>query len=277
MQQSAVELEACSSGLNGAANAVPAAARPSSDEPEPLDLLPGQIPQHVAVIMDGNRRWAADRNRDAAYGHERGVHSLRSAVRCCLAWGIPHLTAYAFSTENWHRGPREVAFLLSLIEHVIQREVDAMVATGVRLRFLGNTRALPLSLQQRITKAEHQTGRNSKVTLTIAINYSGRQDLTAAVARIARLAAESKLHPSEVTEDLVASHLSTSSGPGCASRDPDLLIRTSGEQRLSNFLLWEAAYAELYFTDVCWPDFGEHEFRVAVHAYARRDRRFGMR
>lgn len=235
-----------------------------------------RLPQHVAVIMDGNSRWAAQAGLPAALGHQRGVDALRDTVRCCRKWGIKCLTVYAFSAENWQRHPSEISFLLSLMEQVLRQELPSLQKEGVRLRFIGELTMLPRSLQTEIHRAERETGDNFELHLTVAMSYSGRQDITAAVQEIALLISQSKLRPVDVTPSLIASYLSTRQLPE-ALQEPDLIIRTSGEQRLSNFLLWEAAYSELYFADVLWPDFGEKQFAAALQDYASRERRYGRR
>lgn len=244
--------------------------------PSPLNVDPARLPKHVAVIMDGNGRWAAKQQRPAMFGHDRGVQALRKVVECCGAWKIPYLTVYAFSTENWQRNADEVSFLFGLMERVLTSDLGEMASTGVRLRFLGERARLPPSLQEAMERAEEATADNDVLNFNIAVSYSGRQDLTQAVRSIAERVAAGQLSPEEVTSDMISDHLTTAQLPaGC--RAPDLVIRTSGERRLSNFLLWESAYSELYFTPVYWPDFGEAELRAALEDYASRDRRYGKR
>ncbi|EFN60106.1 hypothetical protein CHLNCDRAFT_29281 [Chlorella variabilis] len=226
--------------------------------------------------MDGNSRWAAARKRPAAFGYQQGVEALRSVVRCCHSWRVPCLTVYAFSAENWARPAAEVDALLALMERTLAAEVAELAAQGVRLRFIGELGMLPQSLQRQMRSAELATGDNSDLHLTVAVSYSGRQDVTLAVQEIARLAAGGELRPADVTPALIEQHLATRQLPH-AWRHPDLLIRTSGERRLSNFLTWECAYSELYFSDVMWPDFGEKELFQALEDYAQRERRFGSR
>lgn len=253
-----------------------AADRGEEAGPSPLDIEEHKLPKHVAVIMDGNGRWATSRRQPVMFGHDKGVQALRDVVECCGTWGIPYLTVYAFSTENWNRGRDEVNFLFSLMERVLTQELESMSNRGVRLRFFGQLAQLPDDLQAAMQKAEAATAGNSVLNFNIAISYSGREDMTSAVQSIAAKIAGGELQPEQVTADLISQHLTTAQLPADV-QCPDLIIRTSGEQRLSNFLLWEAAYSELYFTQVYWPDFGEKDLRAALEHYASRDRRYGRR
>ncbi|KAL4418677.1 hypothetical protein ABPG77_010624 [Micractinium sp. CCAP 211/92] len=226
--------------------------------------------------MDGNSRWAQRRGLPPAAGYQRGVEALRRVVRCCHEWGIPCLTVYAFSSENWRRAPAEVTALLALMERVLAAEVAELAAAGVRLRFIGELDRLPAPLLRRMSSAERATAGNASLHLTVAVSYSGRQDLARAVSEIAALAAAGQLPPQGVTPELIEEHLATRVLPP-GWRQPDLLVRTSGEQRLSNFLCYEAAYSELHFSPVMWPDFGEEQLAEALRDFACRERRFGGR
>lgn len=226
--------------------------------------------------MDGNSRWAQRRGLPAAVGYQRGVEALRRVVRCCYEWGIPCLTVYAFSAENWRRAPAEVTALLALMERVLADEVAELASAGVRLRFIGELDRLPTGLRRSMCSSERATAGNAGLHLTVAVSYSGRRDLVRAVAEVAALAAAGRLPPGGVTPELVEDHLATCVLPP-GWRQPDLLVRTSGEQRLSNFLCYEAAYSELHFSPVMWPDFGEEDLAEALRDFAQRERRFGGR
>ncbi|PSN14143.1 isoprenyl transferase [filamentous cyanobacterium CCT1] len=236
----------------------------------PADLKPDRLPQHVAVIMDGNGRWAKQRGLPRIMGHRRGVDTLKTLLRCCRDWGIGALTAYAFSTENWGRPVEEVDFLMALFERVLRQELLEMMEENVRIRFVGNLAALPRSLQGEIHQAVTQTQGNHGIEFTVATNYGGRQEIVQACRSIAEQVQQGKLNPDDISEELFGRHLYTAE-----ISDPDLLIRTSGEMRISNFLLWQLAYAEIYVTETLWPDFDVSEFHQAIYAYQQRDRRFG--
>ncbi|MGB3139002.1 MAG: isoprenyl transferase [Nodosilinea sp.] len=236
----------------------------------PADLKPDRLPQHVAVIMDGNGRWAKRRGLPRIMGHRRGVDTLKALLRCCRDWGIGGLTAYAFSTENWGRPIEEVDFLMALFERVLRRELLEMMEENVRIRFVGNLAALPSSLQGEIHQAVTKTQGNHGIEFTVATNYGGREEIVQACRSIAEQVQQGELAPGDISEELFGRHLYTAE-----ISDPDLLIRTSGEMRISNFLLWQLAYAEIYVTDILWPDFNTSEFHRAIHAYQQRDRRFG--
>jgi undecaprenyl diphosphate synthase len=236
----------------------------------PADLKPDRLPQHVAVIMDGNGRWAKRRGLPRIMGHKRGVDTLKTLLRCCRDWGIGALTAYAFSTENWGRPIEEVDFLMALFERVLRQELLEMMEENVRIRFVGNLAALPPSLQEEIHQAVTQTQDNHGIEFTVATNYGGRQEIVQACRSIAEQVQRGEINPSDISEEVFSRHLYTSE-----ISDPDLLIRTSGEMRISNFLLWQLAYAEIYVTDTLWPDFDSSEFHQAIYAYQKRDRRFG--
>lgn len=236
----------------------------------PADLQQERLPRHVAVIMDGNGRWAKRRGMPRFMGHRRGVDALKNLLRCCRDWGVEALTAYAFSTENWGRPSEEVEFLMTLFERVLRQELREMMEENVRIRFVGNLHALPRSLQDEIAKSMEQTAGNQGIQFTVATNYGGRQEILQACRAIAQQVQQGHLNPEDIDEALFAQHLYTT-----GICDPDLLIRTSGEMRLSNFLLWQLAYGEIYVTDTLWPDFDRHEFHRALSAYQQRERRFG--
>lgn len=236
----------------------------------PPDLKPELLPKHVAVIMDGNGRWAKGQGLPRIMGHKRGVDALKNLLRCCKDWGIQALTAYAFSTENWNRPHEEVEFLMTLFQGVLRQELREMVEENVEIQFVGNLQALPVALQREISHSMAQTRGNQSIKFTVATNYGGRQEIVQACQAIAQKVKEGLLNPEEISEELFAGHLYTA---GIA--DPDLLIRTSGEMRLSNFLLWQMAYAEIYITDTLWPDFDRNQFHQALRAYQQRERRFG--
>ncbi|MCD8186520.1 MAG: di-trans,poly-cis-decaprenylcistransferase [Rikenellaceae bacterium] len=226
--------------------------------------------KHVAIIMDGNGRWARARGEARLYGHMQGVESVRRAIRGAMAHRVEYLTLYAFSTENWRRPQTEIDGLMELLADSTVREVPELKAQGVRLQFIGDLSALSATVRESIAAAERETRENNRLTLIIALNYSSRWEITCMTRELARKAVHGTISPDEITAGTVENHLVTAPYP-----DPDLLIRTSGEYRLSNFLLWQAAYSEFYFTEVLWPDFDEAEFDRAVAAYRLRDRRFG--
>ena len=240
----------------------------SSTSLENLHLLP----QHVAVIMDGNGRWAKNKGLPRIEGHRRGANTLKDILRACKDWGIKTLTAYAFSTENWGRPLTEVNFLMALFERLLRKELAEMNSEGVCIRFIGDLSPLPLSLQQEIHHAMEATQNNQTVYFNVAINYGSRLEIVKACRGIAEKIQKGELEPEAIDESLLSQHLYTFNSP-----DPDLLIRTSGEMRLSNFLLWQMAYTEIYVTDTLWPDFNRKEFTRALEAYQQRDRRFGKK
>ncbi|MGB3138635.1 MAG: polyprenyl diphosphate synthase [Nodosilinea sp.] len=221
----------------------------------PPDIHPESIPAHVAVIMDGNGRWATQQGLPRAAGHRQGAKTVKALLRCCKDWGIGVLTVYAFSTENWRRPVEEVSFLLRLFERLLRRELAEMQRQGVRIQFLGDLSPLPQRLQDLMHEAIAMTCHNHRVQFNVAVNYSGRQELVAATRHIAQQVACGVLALDQVNEAFLARVLLTHPLP-----DPDLLIRTSGEQRLSNFLPWQLAYTELYFTDLLWPEFDRAVF-----------------
>lgn len=229
-----------------------------------------RIPRHVAIIMDGNGRWAQERGLPRFAGHKAGVETVRSVVEQCVMLKIEALTLFAFSSENWRRPATEVSLLMDLFMLALNREVKRLKRNNVRLRIIGDHGGFPPKLQAKILEAEQTTSECSGLTLQIAANYGGRWDLTQAARNIARQVAAGQLEPDAITEDTLSGNLSTKGLP-----DPDLFIRTGGEQRLSNFLLWQSAYAELYLTNVLWPDFTPAVFNRALQDFAGRQRRFG--
>ena len=247
------------------------ATTPSSDPDQlPAQLDPARLPRHVAVIMDGNGRWARQRGLPRAMGHRAGVEVLKRTLRHCSDWGIGALTAYAFSTENWTRPGEEVAFLMALFERVLAKELESLERQQVRIRFLGDLEPLPDGLKVLISDATERTAGNTGIHFNVCTNYGGRSELVRAARRLAEQAARGELDPARIDEDLFAAELFTA-----GDADPDLLIRTSGEQRISNFLLWQLAYAELHITEVLWPDFDTEALLAALLDYQGRQRRFG--
>ncbi len=220
--------------------------------------------------MDGNGRWAESRGLPRVMGHRAGVEALKSTLRLCSDWGIKALTAYAFSTENWARPGDEVNFLMTLFERVLQKELRSLEEEQVRIRFLGDLEGLPEKLQELIADATERTAGNDGIHFNVCTNYGGRRELVRAAQRLAQRAADGDLDPLEIDENSVAAELFTA-----GEQDPDLLIRTSGEHRISNFLLWQLAYAEIHVTDVFWPDFGPEALTRALLDYQSRQRRFG--
>lgn len=227
---------------------------------------PKNIPAHVAIILDGNGRWARARGLPRNAGHRAGVENLRPVLEACGEFGIKYLTVYAFSTENWSRPADEVQGLMNILEDVIDRELSELHENGVRLRHLGRLDRLRPALQEKVLNAIEQTKNNNRISLNIAWNYGGRSEMVRAIQKII----EDGVTPVDINEELVSEYLYTAGLP-----DPDLIIRTSGEQRVSNFLLWQGAYAELYVTPTYWPDFGRDELLDALKDYASRERRFG--
>lgn len=227
-------------------------------------------PQHVAIIMDGNGRWATMRGRPRLFGHHAGAKRVREIVEACPDLGVKYLTIFAFSTENWKRTQVEVAGLMSLFRRYIAKEARALFEEGVRVRFIGDRVRLDKKLQALMDELETLTAENDRVSLTIAINYGGRDEVARATKRLAEDVARGKLSPEDVNEETLPKYLDT-----CVLPDPDLVIRTSGEARISNFLLWQSAYAEYEFIDTLWPDFTCDVFTTLVARYGNRERRFG--
>ncbi|MEM8616203.1 MAG: isoprenyl transferase [Pseudomonadota bacterium] len=240
--------------------------------PSPVQTAfdPDRLPRHVAIIMDGNGRWASARGLPRSAGHERGVEALRRTVREAQALGLKTLTVFSFSTENWRRPISEVNALFALLKVYVRRDLERLKREGVRIRVLGTREGLPKDILSLVTKAEAETQSNTTFELCIAFNYGGREEIVRAAQSLARDVAEGRMRASDVDEAAFAEYLDTS-----AIIDPDLVIRTSGEARLSNFLLWQTAYSELVFTDVLWPDFGADDLRAALAEYQGRQRRFG--
>ncbi len=236
----------------------------------PTGLDPHRMPSHVAVIMDGNGRWAKARGLPRIMGHRAGVEALKTTLRLCSEWGIRTLTVYAFSTENWSRPGDEVNFLMTLFERVLQRELDSLQSEQVRISFLGDLEPLPNRLKELIAEARELTASNTGIRFNVCTNYGGRRELVLAAQKLARRSARGELDPELIDENIFADELFTGS-----EVDPDLLIRTSGERRISNFLLWQLAYAEIHVTDVLWPDFDAAALIQALADYQTRCRRFG--
>jgi undecaprenyl diphosphate synthase len=236
----------------------------------PDPALPGGRPLHVAIIMDGNGRWAQQRGRARLFGHQAGARRVKEIVRACPALGVTHLTIFAFSTENWKRTQAEVAGLMALFRRYIRAEARSLVAEGVRVRFIGDRVRLEPALVAVMDEIEAMTAGNGLVNLTVALNYGGRDEVARATRRLAREVAAGRLDPEAVNAETLAGFLDTHVLP-----DPDLVIRTSGEARISNFLLWQSAYAEYDFVDTLWPDFTADGFAACLRRFAGRERRFG--
>jgi undecaprenyl diphosphate synthase len=234
--------------------------------------LPRPLPRHVAIIMDGNGRWAQVRRLPRIAGHRRGAEAVRRTVEAAAEIGIPYLTLFGFSSENWNRPSAEIDDLMGLLRHYLRREIAELHRQGARLKVIGQLDRLAPDIVGQIDRAVELTRDNSAITLTIALSYGGRAEIVAAVRRIARQVAASDLAVEAIDEACFARHLSTADLP-----DPDLLVRTSGEQRISNFLLWQCAYAELVFTKTLWPDFGRDDLDQVIDEYCGRDRRYGAR
>ncbi len=232
----------------------------------------GAPPVHIAIIMDGNGRWATARGLPRAAGHRQGAEAVRAAVKECISLGIRYLTLFAFSSENWKRPANEVDALMSLLRLYIRQEIKELNRSGVRVRFIGAREALANDIIQLVEHAESTTRQNDRLTLTIALNYGGRAEIVRGVRDLAAKVKAGDLDPAAIDEAMLASHLASADLP-----DPDLIIRTSGEQRLSNFLLWQSAYSELLFLPTLWPDFDAAALGEAVRIFAGRERRFGAR
>lgn len=230
----------------------------------------GSIPEHIAIIMDGNGRWAKSKGNVRIYGHKVGVDSVRDIVEVCAQLGVKHLTLYAFSTENWNRPEAEVGALMQILIQSLRREAKRLNKNNIRLTTIGQTDRFSDSIKKALNEAMDLTKDNNRMQLCLALSYSGRWDIVQAVKKIAQKAAEGQLQSEQINDDLISNHLVTASIP-----DPDLIIRTSGEFRISNFLLWQLAYSELYITDTFWPDFRRDELYKAIESYQKRERRFG--
>ena len=230
----------------------------------------GHSPNHVAIIMDGNGRWAQARGLPRIAGHRRGAQSVRTAVECSVKFGVRYLTLYSFSSENWKRPVREVEDLMDLLRRYLLSEIADLHKNGVRLRVIGDRHELSPDLVKLIEEGEASTAGNDKLDLIVALSYGGRSEIVSAIRKIAKKVEAGQLQSDEIDESVLEAHLETADIP-----DPDLLIRTSGEQRISNFLLWQIAYSELVFLETLWPDFLEKDFLKAINEYQRRERRFG--
>ena len=230
----------------------------------------GPPPVHVAIIMDGNGRWAKARGLPRSAGHQRGAEAARKAVRAAADAGVSYLTLFGFSSENWNRPDEEVTDLMGLLRFYLKREVKSLEKDGVRLKVIGNRQLLPDDIQELISGAEDRTRENSKITLVIALSYGGRAEIVEAAKSIATKAIDGSVDVSEINEEMFSGFLETSDIP-----DPDVLIRTSGEKRISNFLLWQTAYSEFIFIDTLWPDFSAEDFNAALAEFGARDRRYG--
>ena len=231
----------------------------------------GRLPEHIAIIMDGNGRWAKLHTLGRVAGHQKGAEAVRATVQACREIGIRYLTLYAFSSENWSRPRKEVGALMKLLAEYIRSELAEMLENGIRLAVIGEIDALTEPVRGLLKEAMAKTALNRDMVLTLALSYGGRDEIVAAAAKIAGDVLAGRLSPEAITKEVFSRYLFTADMP-----DPDLLIRTSGEYRLSNFLLWQAAYAEFYFTDVLWPDFRKEDLLAAIDEYRRRERRFGL-
>ncbi len=229
---------------------------------------PNKIPQHIAIIMDGNGRWAMERGQERSYGHAAGTETVREVTADCVRLGVKYLTLYAFSTENWNRPAAEVAALMDLVLEKLTNEI--FDKNNVRFRVIGDRSKMPEAVQKRLRDTEEHTATYTRMTVILALSYSSRWELADATRQIARKVKAGEMQPQDITEDTISEHLNTNFMP-----DPDLLIRTGGEQRISNYLLWQIAYSELYFTPVYWPDFNNDNLLEAVEYYQSRQRRFG--
>lgn len=244
---------------------------PSLGLSKPLNIPRNSLPRHVAMIMDGNGRWAKQRGRPRVFGHKHGAERVREIVEQAGQWGIEVLTLYAFSDENWRRPVEEVGVIMHLLEHYIRKERDELNKQNVQFRVIGDLSKLSPSLRKLILETKSMLQSNTGLILNVAVSYGSRVEITRAIAAMAAQIRSGDLSPEQIDQDLVSSFLDTNGLP-----DPDLVIRTSGELRISNFLLWQAAYSEFYFTSVMWPDFTRDEFAKAIEDFAGRERRFGL-
>lgn len=229
-----------------------------------------QLPAHVAIIMDGNGRWAKSRGLPRTAGHKKGAEALRNLLVECQDMGIRYLTIYAFSSENWNRPQTEVSDLMQLLRFYLEKELRTLIKHGIRLKVIGDLSQVEPSIRKQIATAEEKSAHSDRFQLTVALSYGARNELAQATRCIAEKVKSGELNTEDITEETISAHLYTAALP-----DPDLLIRTGGEQRLSNFLLWQQAYTELFFTPVYWPDFGIEHFKQALEEYAKRERRYG--
>ncbi|MEL1243749.1 isoprenyl transferase [Flavobacterium sp. DGU11] len=228
------------------------------------------LPKHLAIIMDGNGRWAKKKGMLRVFGHENGAKAVRESVESCARLGVEYLTLYAFSTENWNRPKVEVDTLMKLLMSSLKKELPSLHKNNIKLNTIGNTELLPESVRKQLLDAIEQTKNNSRMTLTIALSYGSREEIISAVKKISEQVLNNQLNIADISESVISQHLYTHDLP-----DVDLVIRTSGEQRISNFLLWQVAYAEFYYTEVLWPDFREKDLHEAIISYQKRERRFG--
>jgi undecaprenyl diphosphate synthase len=235
-----------------------------------LVLDPNNIPKHIAIIMDGNGRWAKQQGKLRTFGHKHGVKAVREATESAAELGVKYLTLYAFSTENWNRPKLEVKALMELLVITISKEVETLNKNNIRLETIGNIDDLPKRARAELIKAKEKTANNTHMTLILALSYSAKWEITEAVKQITDKVKSGELESSDINDDLISQHLTTKDFP-----DPELLVRTSNEHRLSNFLLWQVAYSEFYFTETLWPDFDKSEMIKAIYAYQNRERRFG--
>ena len=233
-----------------------------------MQLDTNNIPQHIAIIMDGNGRWAAEKGKPRSFGHQAGVDTVRRITAECTRLGVKYLTLYTFSTENWNRPATEVAALMGLVLTSLEDEI--FMKNNVRFRVIGDLKRLPEEVRQKLHETEEHTAANTAMTMVIALSYSSRWEITEATRQIANEVKAGTLTPADINEGTIAQHMATAFMP-----DPDLLIRTGGEERISNYLLWQIAYSELYFCDTFWPDFSEEELQRAIANYQQRQRRFG--
>ena len=231
---------------------------------------PPTVPGHIAIVMDGNGRWARKRNRPRSMGHQAGLKALRATIENCVRLGVETLTVFAFSSENWHRPPGEISRLMEIFLRALDKEVTELHENDICLRFIGDKTAFKPAIQTKMLKAETLTMGNTRLVTNIAVNYGGRWDITQAAKQMAKAAASGDLSIDDVDESRFAQFLALA-----GSKDPDLFIRTGGEMRISNFLLWQSAYTEFYFTNVLWPDFDIHVLNQAISAFQSRERRFG--
>ncbi|MBQ9835785.1 MAG: isoprenyl transferase [Akkermansia sp.] len=231
-----------------------------------------KIPQHIAIIMDGNGRWAEQHKVARSKGHEQGGATVQRVIDLCIEKGVPWLTLYAFSTENWGRSKIEVSYLMKMLEKFLRERLPEMQAKNVRLHAIGELDMLPPKCRRQLETSIAETANNTALNVVLALSYGSRQEITAATRRIAAMVQRGEIQPEDITPDVLGNQLYTAGMP-----DPDLMIRTSGEMRISNYLLWQLSYAELWVTDVLWPDFGRDDFDAALAEYAKRNRRYGKR
>ncbi len=244
----------------------------AKESAEEYQLNPEKMPRHIAIIMDGNGRWATKRALPRKAGHKAGAEALEKIIYAAKDMGLEHLTVYAFSTENWKRSEEEVGAIMELLRMYLKNYFKKFLSDNVRMDVIGDISRLDQDIQESILEIEEISREKTGLSVHIALNYGGRDELRRAVAKIAAVAAEGKLRPEDVTEDMITNALDTAGTP-----DPELLIRTSGEERISNFLLWQIAYSEFYFSEMLWPDFNKTELQKAIYYYQNRERRFGGR